>query len=107
MQTWLQSWIMNYVDGDPANSSETTKAKKPLAAAEVGKEARLLAAQPHGALLPRIRQDLGDVLAHGLEDAEMRGVLDRDEVQKAGTCLLMCWNSFKLKHCFTSPIKFR
>ena len=35
MQTWLQSWIMNYVDGDPANSSETTKAKKPLAAAEV------------------------------------------------------------------------
>ena len=35
MQTWLQKWIMNYVDGDPANSSETTKAKKPLAAAEV------------------------------------------------------------------------
>ena len=26
---------MQYVDGDPANSSETTKAKKPLAAAEV------------------------------------------------------------------------
>ncbi len=26
---------MNYVDGDPANSSETTKARKPLAAAEV------------------------------------------------------------------------
>ncbi len=26
---------MNYVDGDPANSSETTKAQKPLAAAEV------------------------------------------------------------------------
>ena len=27
--------LMNYVDGDPANSSEETKARKPLAAAEV------------------------------------------------------------------------
>src|SRR5215467_2802192 len=35
MQNWLQRWIMNYVDGDPANSSEVTKAQKPLAAAEV------------------------------------------------------------------------
>ena len=35
MQLWLQNWIMNYVDGDPAHSSETTKASKPLAAAEV------------------------------------------------------------------------
>ncbi len=35
MQRWLQNWIMNYVDGDPANSSETTKAQRPLAAAEV------------------------------------------------------------------------
>jgi type VI secretion system protein ImpC len=35
MQKYLQNWIMNYVDGDPANSSETTKAQKPLAAAEV------------------------------------------------------------------------
>ncbi len=35
MQRWLQSWIMNYVDGDPANSSENVKARKPLAAAEV------------------------------------------------------------------------
>ncbi|MBU6436542.1 MAG: type VI secretion system contractile sheath large subunit, partial [Betaproteobacteria bacterium] len=35
MQRWLQDWIMNYVDGDPANSSETTKAQRPLAAAEV------------------------------------------------------------------------
>jgi type VI secretion system protein ImpC len=35
MQRWLNAWIMNYVDGDPANSSEDTKAKKPLAAAEV------------------------------------------------------------------------
>ena len=26
---------MNYVDGDPVNSSEETKAKKPLAAVEV------------------------------------------------------------------------
>ncbi|HTS51968.1 MAG TPA: type VI secretion system contractile sheath large subunit [Burkholderiales bacterium] len=35
MQVWLQNWIMNYVDGDPAHSSESTKAQKPLAAAEV------------------------------------------------------------------------
>jgi type VI secretion system protein ImpC len=35
MQRWLQDWITQYVDGDPANSSEETKAKKPLAAAEV------------------------------------------------------------------------
>lgn len=35
MQEFLQKWIMNYVDGDPAHSSETTKAMKPLAAAEV------------------------------------------------------------------------
>jgi type VI secretion system protein ImpC len=35
MQRWLQDWILQYVDGDPANSSETTKARKPLAAAEV------------------------------------------------------------------------
>ncbi len=35
MEKWLNKWIMNYVDGDPANSSETTKAQKPLAAAEV------------------------------------------------------------------------
>ncbi|MDI3382290.1 type VI secretion system contractile sheath large subunit [Xenophilus aerolatus] len=35
MERWLNKWIMNYVDGDPANSSEITKAQKPLAAAEV------------------------------------------------------------------------
>jgi type VI secretion system protein ImpC len=35
MQRWLTKWIMQYVDGDPASSSESTKAKKPLAAAEV------------------------------------------------------------------------
>jgi type VI secretion system protein ImpC len=35
MQRWLQSWITQYVDGDPAHSSEETKARKPLAAAEV------------------------------------------------------------------------
>lgn len=28
MQVWLQNWIMNYVDGDPAHSSEETKARK-------------------------------------------------------------------------------
>jgi len=35
MQQWLQGWIMQYVDGDPAHSSEETKARRPLAAAEV------------------------------------------------------------------------
>lgn len=35
MERWLNKWIMNYVDGDPTNSSEETKARKPLAAAEV------------------------------------------------------------------------
>lgn len=35
MQRWLQDWIMNYVDGDPAHSSEETKARRPLSAAEV------------------------------------------------------------------------
>ncbi|PIM52412.1 type VI secretion system contractile sheath large subunit [Roseateles chitinivorans] len=35
MEKWLNKWIMNYVDGDPANSSETTKSQKPLASAEV------------------------------------------------------------------------
>jgi type VI secretion system protein ImpC len=35
MQRWLNAWIMNYVDGDPVNSSEATKAKRPLAAAMV------------------------------------------------------------------------
>ncbi|HMN20146.1 MAG TPA: type VI secretion system contractile sheath large subunit [Ottowia sp.] len=35
MERWLNKWIMNYVDGDPANSSEITKSKRPLAAAEV------------------------------------------------------------------------
>ncbi len=35
MQRWLNDWIMNYVDGNPATSSQETKARKPLAAAEV------------------------------------------------------------------------
>ncbi|MEO3433950.1 type VI secretion system contractile sheath large subunit [Inquilinus sp. CAU 1745] len=35
MERWLQSWINNYVDGDPKNSSETTKAQQPLSAAQV------------------------------------------------------------------------
>ena len=39
MQRWLQQWILNYVDGDPTHSSEETKARKPLAAAEVIVEA--------------------------------------------------------------------
>ena len=35
MQRWLNNWVMQYVDGDPKSSSEATKARKPLAAAEV------------------------------------------------------------------------
>jgi type VI secretion system protein ImpC len=35
MERWLSKWVMQYVDGDPANSSESTKAMKPLSAAEV------------------------------------------------------------------------
>lgn len=35
MQRWLNEWIMNYVDADPSNSSQETKAKRPLSAAEV------------------------------------------------------------------------
>ncbi|GAA4417290.1 type VI secretion protein EvpB [Advenella faeciporci] len=35
MERWLNDWVMNYVDGDPVNSSQETKARKPLAAAEV------------------------------------------------------------------------
>ena len=35
MERWLNKWIGNYVDGDPTNSSEEIKARRPLAAAEV------------------------------------------------------------------------
>jgi type VI secretion system protein ImpC len=35
MQNWLNDWIMNYVDGDPSISGDETKAKRPLAGAEV------------------------------------------------------------------------
>lgn len=35
MQIWLNEWLMNYVDGDPSISTEATKARRPLSAAEV------------------------------------------------------------------------
>ena len=35
LTTWLQGWVNRYVDGDPTNSTEATKARKPLAAAKV------------------------------------------------------------------------
>ena len=38
MERWLNDWVMSYVDGDPANSSQETKSRKPLAAAEVSVE---------------------------------------------------------------------
>jgi len=39
MEAWLNKWILQYVDGDPINSSEEVKSRKPLAAAEVVVEA--------------------------------------------------------------------
>jgi type VI secretion system protein ImpC len=35
LEKWLNEWITLYVDGDPKNSSEETKARLPLAAAKV------------------------------------------------------------------------
>ncbi len=35
MERWLNDWITNYVDGNPESSSQETKARRPLAAAEV------------------------------------------------------------------------
>jgi type VI secretion system protein ImpC len=35
MEKWLNSWIMNYVVANPESAGEETKAKYPLAAAEV------------------------------------------------------------------------
>jgi len=35
MQRWLNNWIMNYVMANPASASEESKARYPLAAAEV------------------------------------------------------------------------
>jgi type VI secretion system protein ImpC len=39
VERWLNNWIQNYVDGDPANSSQETKSMKPLSAAEITVEA--------------------------------------------------------------------
>ena len=35
MERWLNDWIKNYVDGNPLTSSQETKARRPLAAAEI------------------------------------------------------------------------
>ena len=35
MEKWLNKWISNYVESNPATASEADKARKPLAAAEV------------------------------------------------------------------------
>ncbi|MBL8343086.1 MAG: type VI secretion system contractile sheath large subunit [Rubrivivax sp.] len=35
LERWLNGWLVQYVDADPANSSDFVKAQKPLAAAEV------------------------------------------------------------------------
>jgi type VI secretion system protein ImpC len=35
LRRWLQEWITEYIDGDPVNSSEETKARRPLSDARV------------------------------------------------------------------------
>ncbi len=35
LQRWLENWIVQYVDGDPINSSDEVKRKKPLAGAKI------------------------------------------------------------------------
>jgi type VI secretion system protein ImpC len=35
LQKWLHNWIQDYVDGDPINSSEETKSRRPLAGANI------------------------------------------------------------------------
>ena len=35
MQTWLNNWIGQYVENNPATATEADKARKPLAGAEV------------------------------------------------------------------------
>lgn len=35
MESWLNRWIMQYVEPDPANASEEAKARRPLASAQV------------------------------------------------------------------------
>jgi type VI secretion system protein ImpC len=35
LQRWLQNWLTQYIDGDPKNSSISTKAKRPLAEGRV------------------------------------------------------------------------
>ena len=35
LQKWLTNWISEYVDGDPVNSTEATKCRRPLAGASI------------------------------------------------------------------------
>jgi type VI secretion system protein ImpC len=35
LQRWLTNWINEYIDGDPKNSSEATKCRRPLAGAKI------------------------------------------------------------------------
>jgi type VI secretion system protein ImpC len=35
LERWLNNWISDYVDGDPKNSSEATKCRRPLAGAKI------------------------------------------------------------------------
>jgi type VI secretion system protein ImpC len=35
LQSWLSNWISEYVDGDPVNSSEEVKCRRPLAGAKI------------------------------------------------------------------------
>ena len=35
LQKWLSNWISEYIDGDPRNSTEATKCRRPLAGAKI------------------------------------------------------------------------
>jgi type VI secretion system protein ImpC len=35
LHKWLTNWISEYVDGDPVNSTEATKCRRPLAGASI------------------------------------------------------------------------
>ncbi len=77
MERWLNNWIGNYVDGDPANSSEDTKARRPLAAAEVVVEEVEGAPGYYNPVFPEAALSVGGpvrVASSGLETAVREGL---------------------------------
>lgn len=81
MQRWLNEWIMNYVDADPVNSSQETKARRPLAAAEVvveEVEGNPCYYDAKFFLRPHFQRRADRIAAHG----------DKTAVSEAGQCLM-------------------